>query len=148
MNGARRWTARRMASVTLLAVLGTACSDYAEPAFRIPGADIGRGRALIEAHGCGACHTIPGVRGAEGKVGPPLTDFAQRAYIAGRLANTPDALVRWLLNPQGVDPLTAMPRVGLTEREARDVAGYLYTLGDAQPLGPPHPLPQQWLEHR
>ncbi|HZI19996.1 MAG TPA: hypothetical protein VEY09_15535 [Pyrinomonadaceae bacterium] len=54
--------------------------------------------------------------------------MAQRSYIAGVLTNSPDNMIRWLRDPPAVDHLTAMPRLGLTEQEARDVASYLYTL--------------------
>jgi cytochrome c1 len=37
-------------------------------------------------------------------------------------------MMRWLRDPPGVDPMTAMPNLGLTEPEARDIAAYLYTL--------------------
>jgi hypothetical protein len=33
-----------------------------------------------------------------------------------------------LLDPPGIDSLTAMPKVGLTEARARDIAEYLYRL--------------------
>ena len=86
------------------------------------------GRKLIQSHGCGGCHTIPGVVQARGKVGPPLTGVAGRAYIAGRLRNTPENMVLWVDDPKSVDPRTAMPDMGVTRREARDIAAYLYTL--------------------
>jgi cytochrome c1 len=37
-------------------------------------------------------------------------------------------MVRWIVNPPFIDPLTAMPATGITEAEARDVAAYLYSL--------------------
>jgi cytochrome c len=92
------------------------------------GGDVERGRALIRAYGCISCHTIPGVTGAHSIVGPPLDGFASRTYVAGVLANRPENLIRWLRNPPGVDTLTAMPYLGVTERDARDIASYLYTL--------------------
>jgi cytochrome c len=48
--------------------------------------------------------------------------------IAGELPNSPDNLVRWIKDPKAVEPGTAMPDLGLTDDEARDVAAYLYTL--------------------
>jgi cytochrome c len=87
-----------------------------------------RGASTIRRFDCGSCHTIPGIRGARGVVGPPLTAMARRTYIAGRLPNRPDNLVRWVRDPHAVDELTAMPAVGLDEQQARDVAAYLYTL--------------------
>jgi cytochrome c2 len=86
------------------------------------------GRALVAAYQCGVCHTIPGVRGARGVVGPPLTGFAARAYIGGRVPNTPENRVRWILDPSALAPETAMPTIGLDALEARDVAAYLETL--------------------
>lgn len=87
-----------------------------------------RGELLIERYGCGRCHTIPGVRAANGVVGPPLFFFSRRTYIAGELPNTPDNLIRWIRDPQSVEPGTAMPRLGVGEQQARDIAAFLYTL--------------------
>lgn len=92
------------------------------------GGDVEAGRLAIADHGCGGCHQIPGVRGAKGKVGPPLSGFAGRAYVAGRVRNAPDQLAQWVLNPYTIDPQSVMPPSGLTPAEARDVAAYLYTL--------------------
>ena len=94
----------------------------------VPGGDAERGAQVIRSFDCGSCHTIPGIRGANGLVGPPLTMMARRTYIAGRLPNQPEAMVRWVMAPRSVDELTAMPAVGLDEQQARDVAAYLYTL--------------------
>lgn len=54
--------------------------------------------------------------------------LAGRALIAGKLANTPDNMVLWLRRTQEVKPLTAMPQLGVTEQDARDIAAYLSTL--------------------
>lgn len=83
----------------------------------------------MEDHGCASCHAIPGVtRGRQSYVAPPLERFGQRAFIAGALANTPENLILWLLDPDAVEPGTAMPDVGLSVREATDIAAYLHTL--------------------
>lgn len=87
-----------------------------------------RGRIAIRQYACQTCHFIPGVVGAEALVGPPLNGIARRRYLAGVLPNTPDNMIRWLRDPQQVDPLSAMPDVGVTERDARDIAAYLDTL--------------------
>lgn len=92
------------------------------------GGDPDRGEQVIAGQGCGACHEIPGIRGAHGKVGPPLDSFARRSFVAGELPNTPDNLVLWIQNPTAVHPRTAMPNLGLDAQAARDVAAYLYTL--------------------
>ena len=93
----------------------------------VPGGDAARGKATIEAIGCGACHEIGGIPGARGEVGPPLTGIAQRSIIAGELANTPENMMRWIMNPQGIEPNTAMPNLGVGPRAARDITAYLYS---------------------
>jgi cytochrome c2 len=87
-----------------------------------------RGPQLALHYGCAGCHDIPGIRGPRGKVGPPLGEVGARIYLGGRIANTPDNLVQWIVNPREVDPKTAMPVTGISKREARDVAAYLLTL--------------------
>lgn len=87
-----------------------------------------RGKQIIVSFGCGACHTIPGIRTANGVVGPPLMFFSRRTMIAGELPNSPENLVRWIENPPAVEPKTAMPVLGLSNQQAHDVAAYLYTL--------------------
>lgn len=90
--------------------------------------DSEHGAQLIEEKHCGACHVVPGVDGANGTVGPPLTGIARRQYIAGQLPNRPALLVRWLIDPPALVPRTAMPNLGLTIEQADDIAAYLYTL--------------------
>ncbi|MEF2073614.1 c-type cytochrome [Consotaella aegiceratis] len=86
------------------------------------------GARRIDDAGCGSCHIIPGIRDAKGLVGPPLDHMARRAYIAGLLRNTPGNMVSWLRSPQAIVPGNAMPDMGLSEQEARDIAAYLATL--------------------
>jgi cytochrome c len=102
--------------------------DLARRASAMTRGDPEHGRALAKMKGCAGCHQIPGVDGANGSVGPPLVSFSHRVYIGGVLSNTPDHLHQWLLDPPSIDPKTAMPNVGLNDREARDVAAFLYTL--------------------
>ena len=92
------------------------------------GPDLARGQRALYQYACNACHTIPGVTGARPHVGPPLSGMARRNLIAGKLANTPDNMVRWLRHTREVDPLTAMPEMGVSEQDARDIAAYLATL--------------------
>jgi len=87
-----------------------------------------RGVEAINRYGCATCHTIPGVPGATALVGPNLQQVASRMYLAGVLPNTPDNMVRWIQHPRDVDPLTAMPNLGVNDADARDIASYLYTL--------------------
>lgn len=90
------------------------------------------GRQLMVSYGCGACHMIPGVHAARGKVGPPLFFFAERTMIAGELPNTPANLEKWIEDPKQVEPKTAMPNLGVKPDEAKDMAAYLYTLRGAE----------------
>jgi cytochrome c len=90
--------------------------------------DARRAPALMRAYGCQTCHTIPGVVGAHAMVGPSLAGVASRSYIGGVLPNTPENMLRWLEDPRAVDSLTAMPNVGVTRSDARDIAAYLYGL--------------------
>ena len=133
-----------LAACAGLAAAGlSACTEPAEPpAFlRVGGGEPERGRSLIQAHGCGTCHTIEGVRGARGSVGPPLVKFAERNLLAGILPNVPRNLIAWLKDPPAIRPQTGMPALGLSESDARHIAAYLYTLGVARaevyPSGPP-----------
>jgi mono/diheme cytochrome c family protein len=88
-----------------------------------------RGKAAIERVGCASCHTITGIAWPEGKTAPALADgFDGRALIAGRLQNRPDLLARFVRNAPALVPETTMPAMPLTEREAYDVAAYLYRM--------------------
>jgi cytochrome c len=99
-----------------------------QPSKLTTGGDPARGKAQIVAYGCGSCHVIPGVRGARGLTGPPLTQFAYRAYIAGEVPNNEDFLVQWISVPQSIEPGTVMPNLGVSNAQARDIAAYLYSL--------------------
>lgn len=92
------------------------------------GGDAARGQLAINQYGCGKCHTIPGIRGAHGVVGPPLAKLGERTIIGGNFPNTPSTLARWVHSPTSMKPKTAMPDLGLTEQQSRDVAAYLETL--------------------
>jgi len=86
-----------------------------------------RGRILIARYGCASCHLIPGAA-TQGLVGPPLSHFGSRSYIAGVFPNQPIDLQQWLQHPQSMKPGTGMPDLGMSDRDARDVAAYLATL--------------------
>jgi len=90
--------------------------------------DVERGKLALGQYACHACHTIPGITSALPNVGPPLQGLASRSLIAGKLVNTPDNLVLWIRDPKAVKPLTAMPDMGVSELDARDMAAYLATL--------------------
>jgi cytochrome c2 len=114
---------------SVLCVL-VACSRERKPTpdHFIANGDATRGSETIQAYGCGSCHSIPGIRGADGMVGPPLDHWAERKIIAGEVPNDPARLITWLTVPQSIEPGTAMPNMGVTDGQARDIASYLYTL--------------------
>lgn len=112
-----------------LALATGACTHGEADAMALThGGSAARGKELIRSYGCGSCHTIPRVTGAEASVGPSLQAIATRAYIAGVLPNQPENMIRWIMNPPGVDEKTAMPNLHVTATDARDIAAYLYTL--------------------
>jgi cytochrome c len=86
------------------------------------------GAAAISRYGCGSCHSIPGIAGARGMVGPPLAGIGMRMYVAGELPNTPDNLTHWIRHPASVHARTVMPELGVTAEDARDIAAFLYSL--------------------
>ena len=113
-------------AVAAAALLG-ACNSAEKPVTSTIGnADLGK--EAIEKYGCGSCHTIPGVKEADSLVGPPLTHFRERSFIAGQLANTEENLARWIRDPQGVEPGTAMPNLGVSAEDAENIAAYLSTI--------------------
>ena len=86
-----------------------------------------RGRKALEQYGCVGCHEIPRMVGPEARLGPTLHGIASRKVLAGLLDNTPENLVRFIREPQRVKPGSAMPDLGVTERDARDMAAHMAT---------------------
>jgi cytochrome c2 len=117
-----------MAALLAMVVAVACVESSAEQARETTGADPQSGRNKIAYYGCGSCHDIPGIQGAHGLVGPPLSRIASRVYLGGVLPNTPENMVQWIRNPKAVDEKTAMPVLNVTETDARDIAAYLYTL--------------------
>jgi cytochrome c len=83
---------------------------------------------LMIHYGCPTCHVIPGVPGAVGTVGPSLHGLSRRSYLAGKLPNTHANLELWISHPQQFEPGTAMPEMGVTADDARQIAAYLDTV--------------------
>jgi len=84
-----------------------------------------RGKIALTQYACQSCHMIPGVPGSRAYVGRPLVGMAERKVLAGALPNDQANLVRWIRDPQAVDPETAMPNMGVSERDALDISAYL-----------------------
>ncbi|MFN0071361.1 MAG: c-type cytochrome [Chloroflexota bacterium] len=90
--------------------------------------DAQQGRKLLIEKGCGACHTARGVPEATGSIGPTLTGMASKPRIADTLPYSPENLKRWIINPPAVKPGTAMPPLGLSDKDADDLVTFLDTL--------------------
>jgi putative membrane protein len=118
------------AAFAIIAAAGAtwSCENARANAAAETGGNPQQGRFKIAYYGCGSCHEIPGVAGADGLVGPPLTRVARRVYLGGVITNTPSNMEQWIGNPRGIDEKTAMPTLGVTENDARDITAYLYTL--------------------
>ena len=101
-------------------------SEHAQQS--VPVGDPVRGQVAIQQYACTACHRIRGIVGPDSRTGPPLEAIGQRRYIAGVLPNSRDNLVRWLRTPQAVRPGSAMPDLGVTDADSRDIAAYLESL--------------------
>jgi cytochrome c1 len=89
------------------------------------------GRSLFAAKGCVACHTAQGVPGAVGTIGPNLNglgDPAKRPTLADGEPNTPVNIAAWIADPASRKPGTQMPNLGLSAKEADDLAAFLVTL--------------------
>ena len=126
MRRRARSAALVLAGATTFAVLAACAGTGAEEQDLVPGGDPQRGRAAVLQYGCTSCHAIPGVDSVEDGVGPDLDDLNNQRYIAGQIPNRPEELIRWIQDPQEVEPGTLMPDLGVSEQDARDIAAYLY----------------------
>ncbi len=99
-----------------------------------PVADQAAGAELFIAKGCSGCHSINGLEGANGKVGPNLTHLQSRSRFAGDVFELNNRnLRRWLRNPPAMKPMNpdngqGMPNLGLSEDEITQLIAYLETL--------------------
>jgi cytochrome c1 len=86
-----------------------------------------RAQALIATH-CAACHRVPGIALATGRVGPSLAHIGTQQMIAGFFPNNPQMLIEWIEHPQKLLPGNAMPEMGLSHEDAATIVDYLYTM--------------------
>lgn len=112
----------RVAALLALTCLA-GCSPKRPPA-GVQG-DPERGKIAVTQYACQSCHLIPGVPGSKVYVGRPLEGMAERKVLAGSVRNDQAGLVRWIRDPQSIDPNTAMPNMGVSERDALDISAYL-----------------------
>ena len=121
-----------LAAMVAASAVAVSCGGSPEtgaaPPQQMSAGDPDRGAQLITKYGCGTCHEVPGVKDADGLVGPPLDHFANRAYIAGMLPNSQANLEKWIEDPQSVVPGNAMPDLDVSHHDAEDITAYLYTL--------------------
>ena len=88
-----------------------------------------RGKQLIAQYGCNTCHTIPGIEGPQGSIGPALEGVGSRATISnGKVQNTPENLARFIQSPASLNPSSNMPGLNMPPAEAEQIAAYLRTL--------------------
>jgi len=111
-----------------LLLLLFACNREQTAQAKMSSGDPQRGKAAIDRYGCNACHSIPGIPGPKGMVGPSLDHIASHATIAGKFPNNPQTMIQWLQNPPAFDAQSSMPNLGITEAESRDITAYLYSL--------------------
>jgi len=111
----------------------------------IAGADLDKGRRLVDTKGCGGCHAFTGVSPLATSAPPPMDgrDYERGRKLAPDLRITRDRtsaarLVSWLTDPKAVKPDSAMPKIALSPEEVRDLAGYI--LG-AELASPPTRVP-------
>jgi cytochrome c len=128
MKAPRMFRAAPLASACLLgAGLLTACDSGPKPPPGVSG-DPALGKLALTQYACQSCHKIPGVIGSDTFVGRPLEGIGKRPFIAGDLLNNQPNLMRWIQDPQSVQPNTAMPNLGVSEKDARNISAYLLTL--------------------
>jgi cytochrome c2 len=120
---------RAICATAISLILLTACGPSEEDqrwAANTTGGNPARGKIAIQHYGCIACHTIDGLQ-SQALVGPPLTRMASRSYLAGNLTNDAANMIHWIQKPREIHKDTAMPDVGVTDTDARDIASYLYS---------------------
>ena len=99
-----------------------------KPAAKPTGAAAVAGEQVIGSVGCGSCHAIRGTT-LKGTFGPDLTHFGSRGGIAAyTLKNTPENLLKWIQDPQGVKPECKMPNVPLPLAQQQQLVAYLEEL--------------------
>lgn len=88
-----------------------------------------RGAQLINTYGCNVCHTIPGVEGPQGTIGPSLAGVASRPKISnGTVATSEANLTQFIQNPSSLNPQSSMPPNTIPADDVKDIVAYLLTL--------------------
>src|SRR5690606_7001226 len=99
----------------------------------LAGANLSKGRELVEQKGCGSCHLMSGAPAFMTKPDPKTADENTRRgqVLAPDLRYARDRFpvefaIAWIKDPRSIKPDTRMPSTSLTNDEARDIAGYIF----------------------
>jgi len=90
-----------------------------------------RGEQVFQQNTCVSCHTIRGLGGATGTVGPDLTHVGSRQTLgAGVIDNTSANMRAWIANPQAIKPGVLMPAfaASITPDDMSALVDYLESL--------------------
>jgi len=100
----------------------------------LAGADLGKGRRLLETKGCGSCHAFSGVAALPSSAPPAMDgkEFELGHKLAPDLRFSRDRMsaakmIAWLSDPKAIKSDTPMPKPNLTPAEVKDLAAYLLT---------------------
>ncbi|NJP04694.1 MAG: cytochrome c oxidase subunit II [Chloroflexaceae bacterium] len=86
-----------------------------------------QGQQLMRSKGCLGCHAVTGLS-ESARVGPNLTNLAERHQVAGLMPYSQENIRLWLSNPAGTKPGALMPNLNLSEAELDALTAYLDTL--------------------
>ena len=75
--------ARPFLALLFLPLMLFGCGEEAESATAALGGDKAQGAELTRQLGCGSCHVIPGIEGANGLVGPSLSQVGDSLHCRG-----------------------------------------------------------------
>ncbi len=110
----------------------------------LAGADLGKGRQLLDTKGCGACHVFTGVASVESSALPAMDgkDLQRGHKLAPDLRFARDRMsaskmIAWLSDPKAIKSDTPMPKPSLSPAEVKDLAAYLLTAEISPPPPPP-----------
>jgi cytochrome c len=110
-------------------ILLSACQGESPETVTVEGGEAELGAELVQSYECASCHYIPGVEGPHGTEAPGLQLWQNRSFVAGSAPNQPQYVISFLMEPESIQPGSAMPNLGISEEEARHITAYLYTLG-------------------
>ncbi|HEY9111140.1 MAG TPA: cytochrome c oxidase subunit II [Rhodanobacteraceae bacterium] len=99
-----------------------------QPAAGFPAGFASEGANVFEAR-CAVCHTVRGLAGSQGRMGPDLTHLMSRHTIAaGTLTNNTGNLAAWISNAQALKPGVDMPVESLNGPQLQALLAYMKTL--------------------